>query len=259
MPPQSRGLALLAITGLAITLTACSSAGSSQTTPVASTASSASSPAAGAGGAASSAAASSSAPVSSAVASRAPAAVPAGYKRVGGTAQGISLAVPSSWADVDLSKQSAAAAISKLKLSSLTATQLTQSMAQLQQSKAIVAADLAYAATSRDHFTRNINAYCSATDVTDTGAAAVPVLKSIMQSQFSTIATHVTEQDTTIGGVPGLQTSYELKSGTLGLLYGSQLEVLPKSGKACFVTLTSLSPVQGSAILAVAAKTTQFT
>jgi hypothetical protein len=84
------------------------------------------------------------------------------------------------------------------------------------------------------------------------------VLKAGVQSQLSTIATHITEQDVTIGGVPGLETSYQVSSGTLGALYGSQLEVLPKAGKACFVTLTSLSPVQGSDILTVAAKTAQF-
>jgi hypothetical protein len=255
VPSQSRGLALLAVTGLAITLTACSSGGSAG-----SSAASASTPAgpssASAASASSNAAAGNAAAASSPAASSA--AVPAGYKRVGGTAQGISLAVPSSWADIDLSQQDAATAIGKLKLSGVAATQLTQSLSQLQQSKAIVAADVKYAATSRGHFARNINAYCNQTDVTDTGRAAIPVLKAGVESQLTTIATHVTERETSIGGIPGLETSYQIKSGTLGALYGAQLEVLPKARQACFVTLTALSPVQDSGTLAVAAKTAQF-
>jgi hypothetical protein len=257
VPPQSRGLALLAVTGLALALTtACSSGGSSQTaaSPPASTA--ASSPAAAASGSASTG------PDSNATGSSTPASssagVPSGYKRIGGAAQGISVAVPSSWADVDLSKQTAAQGISNLKLSKVSAAQLTQSLSALQQSKAVVAADLTYAETAKGHFTRNINAYCTQTEITDTGAAGVPVLESSMQTELSSIGTHVTEKDATIGGVPGVESSYQVQSGTVGTLYGSQLEVLPKPKKACFVTLTSLQPTTDSDFLAVAAKTAQF-
>src|ERR1700736_6536334 len=84
---------------LAATLAACSS----------STHTSASTPAAGAS---SSPATTSTAPASTAPASTAPASpassapaptgVPVGYQRVGGSAQGVSFAVPSSWAAVNL-------------------------------------------------------------------------------------------------------------------------------------------------------------
>ncbi|MBO0819678.1 MAG: hypothetical protein J2P26_02380, partial [Nocardiopsaceae bacterium] len=71
-------------------------------------------------------------------------------------------------------------------------------------------------------------------------------------------ATHITQKELTIGGVPGLRTSYQVTSSAIGTAYGSQLEVLPKADKACFVTLTTLDPRTEDAILGQAATTAQF-
>ena len=58
--------------------------------------------------------------------------------------------------------------------------------------------------------------------------------------------------------MPGVETSYQLNSSSAGTIHGSQLEVLPKPDKACFVTLTVVHGQSADNILSVAAATAQF-
>ena len=263
MPVKSRGLALLTVTGFAVALTACSSGGSSTSSPAAghATAATAGTPATAAasgtasGGPAVNSPASGLPATASATAS---AAVPAGYKRVGGTAQGISVAVPASWADVDLAEESPAAAAKKLNVPGITATELTQDMTQLQKVHAIFVADVASAAAAPGNFARNLNAYCNDSGVTESGSAGVSLLRQSAQTELGNIASDITVQDENVGGIPGTMSTYEVHSANVGTLYGSQLGVLPKAGQACYVTLTGSSPQQKTGILAVAAATAQF-
>jgi hypothetical protein len=251
VPVSSRGLALLAITGLTITLTSCSSAGSTTTAASGTPAS---------GTAAASSAASTAPPTSSASASASAAdaaSVPAGYRRIGGAEQGISVAVPASWVVVDPDQNSIDSGASRLKVAGLSATQVSQDLSELEKVHGVIAVDVASALADHGKFARTVNAYCDESGVTDTGNAGVPLMKAGAKDEIGSIASHITQQDTEIGGVPGVQTSYQLKSATIGTLYGSQLEVLPKPSVACFVTLTASTPQQLS-VLAVAAKTAQF-
>jgi hypothetical protein len=249
VPVSSRGLALLAITGLTITLTSCSSAGSATT---------AASGTAASGTAAASSAGSTAPPTASASASPSVAvAVPAGYQRIGGAEQGISVAVPASWVVVDPDQQSIDSGANKLKVAGLSATQVSQDLTELQKVHGVIAVDIASAVADHGKFARTVNAYCGESGVTDTGSGGIPLIKAGAKDEIGSIGSHITQQDTEIGGVPGVQTSYQLKSATIGTLYGSQLEVLPKPSVACFVTLSAITPGQLS-VLAVAAKTAQF-
>jgi hypothetical protein len=251
VPVSSRGLALLAITGLAIALTSCSSAGSTTT---------AASGASASGTAAASSAASTAPPTAAASASASASvavAVPAGYVRIGGAEQGISVAVPGSWVVVNPDQNSIDAGANKLKVAGLSATTVSQDLSELQKVHGVIAVDVASAVADHGKFARTINAYCSESGVTDTGSAGVPLIKAGAKDEIGAIGSHITQQDAEIGGVPGVQTSYQLKSATIGTLYGSQLEVLPKPSVACFVTLSAITPQQLS-LLAVAAKTAQF-
>lgn len=243
MPVSSRGLALLAITGLAIALTSCSSAGSATT--------------AASGAAASGTATASSAGSTAPPSAAAPTAVPAGYRRIGAAAQGVSVAVPASWVIVNPDQQSIDSAANKLKVAGLSASVVSQDFTELRKVHGVIAVDVASSVADHGQFATTLNAYCSESGVTDTGSAGVPLLKAGVKDELGSVASHITQQDAETGGVPGVQTSYQLKSATLGTLYGSQLEVLPKPGVACFVTLTTNTPGQES-VLAVAAKTAQF-
>ena len=242
----SGGLTLL-IAGSVITLTACS-ASSSQTGASGSTSASAS------------ASSSTSTQATGSTSTQATgSAVPAGYKRLGSAAAGISLAVPADWASIDLSQVSAsgiASAASKLKVPAFSSAQLTQAMQAIQKQHGVLAADLA-SASGTGHFLRNINAFCQESGITDSGAEGLPVLAQSAKTELATIGKNITQRDVTIGGVPGLETSYQTSSA-IGTITGSQLEVLPKSGKACFVTLTTSASESAGSYLATAAATAQF-
>lgn len=240
------GLVLPVVIGMTAAVTSCGSTPAT-VTPAAPATSSAS------------ASAVSGRPVASSAASGAPASVPAGYTRIGGAAQGISVAAPASWAVVDPTRESAKNAASKLAVPGLSAATLAQDLEQMQKLHGIMVVDAKSAVDDPSHFARNLNAYCNPSGVTDTGSAGLQLLRTGAAAEFQQIgATNVTQKDTEIGGVPGLETSYQLNSPNVGTLYGSQLEVLPKPNVACFVTLSVDASEPAGSILSVAAATAQF-
>lgn len=238
------GLALPVVIGIGLAVTACGSA--SGTAAVSATRSA-------------SGAAASSSPTASAVASSSPVPVPAGYKRIGGAAQGISVAAPASWVAIDPTKESIKSAASKTGLSGISAATLAQDLETLQKLHGIIVFDVKSAVENPSHGAPNLSAYCGVSGVTDVGAAGVPLLKTSTAAELEKVeATHITQQDVKIGGVPGVETLYQLHSSSVGTLYGSQVEVLPKPDKACFVTATMNDSGSGGRILSVAAATAQF-
>jgi hypothetical protein len=178
---------------------------------------------------------------------------------VGGAAQGISVAAPASWVSVNLATQSIQSAASNAHLSGISASTLVQYAETLQKLHGVFVFDVKSAVDSPDRFVPNLNAYCGASGVTDVGAAAVPLLREGMPAEFEKAGgTHITQKDLEIGGVPGMETSYQLTSSTAGAIYGSQLEVLPKPDQACYVTVTVGEGESAGNILSVAAATAQF-
>ena len=235
---------------LAATLAACSS--------TAHTAASATSPASGSPAAASTAPAST-APASPASSAPAATGVPAGYQRVGGSAQGVSFAVPDSWAAVNLAKETEQQAAQKLGLQGVSAEQLVQDMQSLQKLHGLAVFDVKSSVDSPVHFATTLNAYCTSSGVTDTGSAALPLLRQEAIAGMQQIhAGHIAQKDIAVGGVPGLQTSYTLSSSSAGTLDGAQLEVLPKPNRACFITLTAAKGSFPDAVLPVVAATAIF-
>ncbi len=244
------GLALPAVISIGVAITSCSSAPGGPTAN--STPGDLISSLAAPGSPTASPAASPAAPSS-------PGLVPSGYRRVGGAAQGISVAAPASWVTVNLAKETIESAADKLGLSGVSATTLVQDMESLQKMHAVIVYDVKSVVDGSEDFARNLNAYCTASGVTDVGAAGVPFLKTIAATEFEKSgATHVTQRDVEIGGVPGVETFYTLSSASEGTIYGSQLEVLPKPDKACFVTLTIAKGESKGKVLSTAATTAQF-
>jgi hypothetical protein len=177
--------------------------------------------------------------------------VPAGYTRVGGAAQGISIAVPSSWVAGNLAKENIQSAASKAGLSDV-----VQDMESLQKLHAVFVFDVKSAVDSPQYLV----AYCGdAQPAPFVGAAGLPLLKELAVAEWEKLgATQITQKDLQIGGVPGVETSYQRSSPSAGTFYGSQLEVLPRPDKACFVTLTVSQGESAGNVLSVAAATAQF-
>jgi hypothetical protein len=235
--------------GLAATVAACSSGGH--------TTASANSPQAGTGSASPGAAG----PASAVPASASPAStgVPAGYQRVGGSAQGISIAVPRSWAAVDLAKESVRQASARLGLNGANDASVVQAMESLQKLHGLFVVDLRPGVIAASRFATNLNAYCINSNLPDSGSAGVPILRQEALTEFQQLhAGHITQKDIRIGGVPGVQTSYTLSSAGPGTLEAAQLEVLPKPNKGCFVTLTAARGQFPRSLLPVVAATAVF-
>jgi len=187
---------------------------------------------------------------------RLPGPVPKGYQRIGGTAQGISVAAPASWVALDPTEETAQSVVNQMNLHGLVASTIVQDMAAGQKVHAVFVLDITAAIDSPQRYTPILSAYCTASGLTDTGAAGVPLMKAAAVAEFEKAgATHITQKDLAVGGVPGTEISYQQSSSSAGTLYASQLEVMPKPNKACFVTVGGES--EGS-VVSVAAATARF-
>ena len=188
-----------------------------------------------------------------------PGSVPAGYTRVGGAAQGISIAVPASWVTVDLATESPQSAVSKAGLSGESATSLLQQLEFLQKSHDIFVFDGKSAVERPRPSGPILTAYCGTSGTTEVGAAGLPFLKKTELSQLEqVVVAHVTVKDLEIGGIPGVELSYDFPSADPVPLTGSALAVLPKPGKVCNVIEGVPTGQSLGSVLSVAATTAQF-
>jgi hypothetical protein len=241
--------AAVAAIGLAALASACGSSASSTFQP-------ASAPTASAPAGASAAASPSTVPEGSALP---PGGTPAGYQRIGGPVQGLTVAVPSSWVTVNLGVQTLREAIKKMGLQGADQATLAQTLQALQKLHAVYAVDESSAASSPGNFRANVNAYCISSGLTDSGSTSVPLVRRLAVTELQRLgAQNITQQDVEIGGIPGVQTSYTLSTSAAGTLHAAQLEVLPKPERACFVTLTAAGPLP-SAVLTVLAPSVRYT
>jgi hypothetical protein len=220
------GLALPAVIGIGVAVASCNSAPGTAKPAVSATRSA-------------SGAALSGSPSASPASPSSPGSVPTGYTRIGDAAQGISVAVPASWLAVNLAKEtpeSAESAARNAGLSGINATTIVQELESLQRARGVAAFDVKSAVDSRQHYPRNLNAYCQASGTTDVGAAGVPLMKPLLAAADEKGgATNITIKDLQIGGVPGVEATYQISSSDYGTLYGWELVVLPKPDKMCYV------------------------
>jgi hypothetical protein len=185
--------------------------------------------------------------------------VPTGNVRVGGVAQGISIAVPASWIAVDLTKETPADGVRKAGLSGAAASTFLSNLQFMQQSHAVFVFDGKAAVDSPEPSAPSLNAYCGTSGTTEVGAAGVPSLTKNQLSGLGQVqSSHITVRDLEIGGVPGMEVSYQLKSETGGTLYGSELAVLPKPRTVCYVTAVDGKAGSFDSVISVAAATAQF-
>jgi hypothetical protein len=183
---------------------------------------------------------------------------PSGYQRVGGTAQGVSLDIPSSWISVNFSQKTLQDAYKLFGLTGPAKTAFAQEVEPLVKAHGVYASDPKDAGSTPGHYVTNLNAYCAKSGVTESGSAGAAALGPSWAAQQKQLgAQNVTQVGAQIGGIAGEETSYTLAASDSVTLYGTQLEVLPKSGTACFVTLTAAGSVP-STVLAEVIATIQY-
>jgi hypothetical protein len=183
-----------------------------------------------------------------------------GSQRIGGAAQGISVEVPGSFTVLDLTSETTAVnSIARLGLTRAAVNTFVPQVKQFQQLHAGLAVDDSGGATTNSgQIPDNIAAYCldSGTDLT--GSSAVPTIKKQLTSEFDGLrVADVSMGSVSVGGVPGLETTYLLDSSG-GTLAAGQLEVAPKPQEFCFVTLTTSLGTFSKSILSTTARTANF-
>jgi hypothetical protein len=150
-------------------------------------------------------------------------------------------------------------AIKKIGLHGANQATLTQDLQALQKLHAVYAVDTASIASSPGNFATNVNAYCTNSGVSTSGAAGVSILRQSAETELRQLgAQNLSQTDEEIGGIPGVRTSYTLSTSAAGTLHASQLEVLPAPSRACFVTLTAAGPLP-TAVLTQIAPSVRYT
>jgi hypothetical protein len=181
------------------------------------------------------------------------------YQRIGGSAQGVSLEVPGSWVTVNFSDQTVKQAIGILGAQGGSVdTSLTQELTPLAKLRAVYAADVSSGNSAPGHFVTNLNAYCSSSGISQSGSAGAAVIGRTWASELQQVgAQNLTQRPAQLGKTTGVQSSYTLSTSSAGTLHAVQLEVLPESGRACFVTVTAAGPVPAT-VLSRAISTIQY-
>jgi hypothetical protein len=176
---------------------------------------------------------------------------------MGGATQRISVEVPGSFSVVDLTSETTAVnSIAKLGLTKAAVDTLVPQATQFLQFHAALAVDPHGAGSGK--FPDDIGAYCLNSGTNLAGSSAVPTIKKQLASEFGGLqVTHVSMSGMSVGGVPGLETTYQLNSST-GTLAAGQLEVAPKPREFCVVILTTSPSTFSKSVLATAAQTAQF-
>jgi hypothetical protein len=191
-------------------------------------------------------------------ASPAPAPVPAGYKRIGGPAHGLSFAIPDYWVLIDPTPQAVEEGYKRAGASSFSLDFVLQATAKVKASNGLFAADLRDATRSPRLFAPDMNAYCASSGVAISGSGSIASLRSLVpQFQQLMHAVNMHASDINVGGIPALEVSYTLNS-RVGTLYAIQLQVLPTAYRGCFVTLTATRDQLLEKIVPVIASTALF-
>lgn len=181
-------------------------------------------------------------------------------RRVLALAAALTIEVPGSFSVLDLTSETTAVnSIAKLGLTAADVDTLVPQAKQFQQLHAALAVDAKGTAAKSEGFPDNIGAYCIVSGTDLAGSSAVPTIKKQLTTQFDGLQlSNAAMDDTTIGGVPGLEATYLLNSSA-GTLAAGQLEVAPKPQELCFVDLTTSLGTFSESILSTAAQTARFT
>jgi hypothetical protein len=184
--------------------------------------------------------------------------VPSGDRSFGGSGQGISVDIPSSWTEISTAQAAAAEAIKRISVQGVNVTTMTQDVQRMQKLKGVIAVDVASAADAPGHVATSINAYCAPSGISHSGSAGVAGLRQEVPALAQALQAYdIKTSDEKVGGIPGLQVTYDLNATGGIVVHNVQLQVLPKALDACFVTLSASGELP-SAVLTTAAATAQY-
>lgn len=156
---------------------------------------------------------------------------PPGFKRFGGPANGVSVAVPETWTTLDLSKDDPKSALAGVGLSSQTLEQVGRNLRPLVSAKAIWAAETE--ALKNAPFATNLNGFCQ-----PSSGFTADTLIAKAREQFDRINAEVSEAaETRVGAVRAVRLVYTVTTGGRRI-NGTQYHV-PFGRRTCVVTLST--------------------
>ncbi|MGI5164169.1 hypothetical protein ACQEU3_07410 [Spirillospora sp. CA-253888] len=156
--------------------------------------------------------------------------VPAGWKTIGGPANGLRLSIPKSWTDIELLKGDYDRFLDGFKVEGMDKRTMRRGLEGLRKSKAVYAVDTK---TVSGGFATNVNGLCQ-----PLGGASPAQLKNGLKIQLTRVgAQDLQVSEVTVAGRPGILSTYRLKSST-GVLEARQY-VAAAGAKGCIVTVTA--------------------
>ncbi|MFD0684972.1 hypothetical protein [Actinomadura fibrosa] len=164
-------------------------------------------------------------------------AVPAGWTTLGGPENGVRMAVPPGWIEIDLTGGEAEKGLKALNLQGANEELLRRSFALLEKQKAVYAVE---SESAQRGYATNVNALC-----VPSAATSVEALETGTRAGMSQLnAQDVEITRTTVAGRPGIRTTYTLQSAA-GTLAGRQVQVAA-DGRTCSLTVTAKSDAMPS-------------
>ncbi|MCO5990231.1 hypothetical protein NE235_29370 [Actinoallomurus spadix] len=157
-------------------------------------------------------------------AAAAPPELPAGYRRIGGSENGLTIGVPKSWKALDFDQLTKAKA--ELGKNGFPAATVDQVVKTMKQNNAFMAYDPGTART--EHFGNNVNGFCQ--------PGAAPNADQVKAQLGQIGARNVAIENTTAGGRSAVKVTYE-QAGT-ATLETTQYVVPADGGRTCYATLT---------------------
>lgn len=159
--------------------------------------------------------------------------VPEGFKRIGGPANGVSVAVPKGWVAIDLTKDDLEKGLKESGLSGSTLQEAKKSLQTLVDNKGIWASDPKSAKSSPQGFPTNLNAFCQAGRQT-----SIDQLLKETTDQLKQLKAKVVESGkVTIGSRQAARIVYTFPIEGIDV-QGTQYYV-PTENKTCIVTLST--------------------
>ncbi|MFB9676464.1 hypothetical protein [Streptosporangium vulgare] len=159
--------------------------------------------------------------------------VPEGFKRIGGPANGVTVAVPKEWVALDLTKDDLDKGLKESGLTGPTLEQAKKSLRTLVDNNGIWASDTDSAKTSRNGFPTNLNAFCQAGR-----QISMEQLISETRSQLEQLNAKVVEtKKMRIGSREAARIVYSFETNGVSVR-GTQYYV-PVAERTCIVTLST--------------------
>jgi len=172
-------------------------------------------------------------------------AAPTGFQWIGLPADHIWLAVPDSWAALNLNSMSVTQAMARLKLTGQTAADMRNAVEQLRSAGGFLAVDTASVATSPSKFATNLNFFCTPASI-PLGPGAASAIISTTESLYPKTGAQIISDNqvisTTSVAIVRIVANLPISPGVTA--HELQFVTLTSRGKICYTSFSTDRPAE---------------